>query len=93
MVPLPWRLGARPYHQRSPIVSVAPKKGRRDAWHQTYRALEHGSARKACKDCLGVLCRASAHSMIQPDCLGSPAQRWPRWAGRLTKRKAAKWVR
>ena len=23
-------------------------KGRNDAWHQTYRALEHGSARRAC---------------------------------------------
>ena len=23
-------------------------KGRSDAWHQTYRALEHGSARRAC---------------------------------------------
>ena len=30
------------------VADALMGKGRSDAWHQTYRALEHGSARRAC---------------------------------------------
>ena len=32
------------------IADALMGKGRGEAWHQTYRALEHGSARKACQN-------------------------------------------
>ena len=32
------------------VADALMGKGRSDAWHQTYRALEHGSARRACKN-------------------------------------------
>ena len=32
------------------IADALMGKDRGDAWHQTYRALEHGSARRACKN-------------------------------------------
>ena len=39
------------FHSLAAIIADALMgKGRGDAWHQTYRALEHGSARKACQN-------------------------------------------
>ena len=32
------------------VADALMGKGRGDAWHQTYRALEHGSARRACQN-------------------------------------------
>ena len=32
------------------VADALMGKGRGDAWHQTYRALEHDSARRACKN-------------------------------------------
>ena len=32
------------------VANALMGKGRGEAWHQTYRALEHGSARKACQN-------------------------------------------
>ena len=32
------------------VADALMGKGRGDAWHQTYRALEHGSARRACRN-------------------------------------------
>ena len=32
------------------VADALMGKGRGDAWHQTYRALEHGSARNACQN-------------------------------------------
>ena len=32
------------------VADALMGKRRSDAWHQTYRALEHGSARRACQN-------------------------------------------
>ena len=32
------------------IADILMGKGRNEAWHQVYRALEHGSARNACRN-------------------------------------------
>ena len=32
------------------VADALMGKGRSDAWHQTYRALEHGSAKRACEN-------------------------------------------